>query len=351
VVILAASCSQNPNSAESEAPEALKPLYVTDTVNWDSDDPAIWIHPDDPSKSLILGTDKKEGNQGGLFVFDLKGKIDTSLVGFDRPNNVDVTYGITNGSDTFDIAVLSERKRAMLRVVRLPDMKIIDNGGIPVFEDDAYNEVMGVALYKRPDDGAIFAMASRKENPDNDNDYLYQYRLTADSTGMVSGTLVRKFGNFSGVSEIEAIAVDNELGYVYYSDEGHAVRKYYADPNKGNEELSSFGLDGFTDDREGISIYKTGDKTGYILVSDQEAHQFHIFPREGTANNPHEHPLLHVAKVQAMFSDGSEVTNRALNKDFPKGLFVAMSDNKTFEIYRWETIENDMNAGSERAAQ
>src|SRR5215469_6409283 len=35
-----------------------------------ADDPAIWIHPDDPAKSLVLGTDKK----GGLNVFDMDGK-------------------------------------------------------------------------------------------------------------------------------------------------------------------------------------------------------------------------------------------------------------------------------------
>ncbi len=49
---------------------------------------------------------------------------------------------------------------------------------------------------------------------------------------MVKGTLVRKFGLFSGKKEIESIAVDDALGYVYYSDEGYGVRKYYADPSK-----------------------------------------------------------------------------------------------------------------------
>jgi len=340
-LILAASCGQN-QSSESRNLTELEPLYVTEKVSYDSDDPAIWVHLENPAKSLILGTDKKENGQGGLFVFNLEGKIDTSLVGFDRPNNVDVEYGLISPSDTFDIAVLTERQQAKIRVVRLPDMKIIDNGGIPVFEDDDHNRVMGVALYKRPSDNAVFAIVSRKENPGNDNDYLYQYRLSADSTGMVSGKLVRKFGHFSGVSEIEAIAVDDELGYVYYADEGHAIRKYYADPNQNNNELASFGLEGFVDDREGISIYKTGQGKGYILVSDQEAQEFHIFPREGTESNPHKHPLLKVIKVQAASSDGSEVTHIALNEDFPNGIFVAMSDNKTFEIYPWEVIAGEI---------
>jgi 3-phytase len=35
-----------------------------------ADDPAIWVHPRVPARSLVLGTDKK----GGLHVFDLAGK-------------------------------------------------------------------------------------------------------------------------------------------------------------------------------------------------------------------------------------------------------------------------------------
>ena len=59
--------------------------------------------------------------------------------------------------------------------------------------------------------------------------------------------------------EIEAIAVDNELGYVYYSDEQAGVRKYYADPEMGNEQLASF-TKRCKRDHEGIAIYKKDEK-------------------------------------------------------------------------------------------
>ena len=128
---------------------------------------------------------------------------------------------------------------------------------------------------------------------------------------------------------------------MYYSDENVGVRKYYADPEKGNEELALFAKEGFTDDHEGISIYCMNDGTGYILVSDQQANQFQIFPREGTTENPHEHPLIKTIKTSTQESDGSEVSNVAFNEQFPGGLFVAMSDNKTFQIYRWEDIAGE----------
>jgi 3-phytase len=106
----------------------------------------------------------------------------------------------------------------------------------------------------------------------------------------------------------------------------------------GNEELATFGLTGFADDREGISIYDTGEGTGYILVSDQGANKFHVFPREGSPENPHQNELLIALDMNTRSSDGSESTSAALGEEFPSGVFVAMSDNKTFEIYDWRDL-------------
>ena len=47
----------------------------------------------------------------------------------------------------------------------------------------------------------------------------------------------------------------------------------------------------FVQDQEGISIYQIESGTGYLLVSDQQANEFHIFKREGEAGNPHIHKL------------------------------------------------------------
>ncbi len=135
--------------------------------------------------------------------------------------------------------------------------------------------------------------------------------------------------------------MDDELGYVYYSDEQTGVRKYYADPEKGNAELALFAKDGFMRDHEGISIFELEDGTGYILVSDQEANKFHIFTREGTAENPHDHQLVKIIDISTISSDGSEVTSVYLNETFPNGLFVAMSEGKIFQLYDWRDIAGD----------
>lgn len=311
--------------------EVVKPALVSEPVQYDSDDPAFWINKQDLSNSLVIGTDKGGDNgDGALYVFNLQGKIveNKTVHGLKRPNNVDIAYDMPLGNETVDVAVCTERNGNTLRVFRVPEMEPIDQGGIPVFEAP-----MGIALYTAPD-GALYAIISRKAGPSGS--YLWQYRLDG-SKGYVTGTVVRKFGTFTGNSEIESVAVDNELGYLYYSNEGVGVRKYYAHPDSSNTELALFGEGDFMEDAEGISIFRGDQGKGYILVSDQQANRFQVYPREGTGQGPHHHPLLKTVYTSTISSDGSDVTSVALPA-FPHGLFVAMSDDKTFQFYRWEDM-------------
>lgn len=352
-LILLAAISCAPENEETKSGEAnenkadstntvnvVKPTLVSQPVIHDTDDPAIWINPENEMESLIIGTDKEDG--GGLYVWNLDGQITDTVIGLQRPNNVDVAYGLMVNGKTTDIAVTTERITHKLRVYSLPGMKEIDGGGIPIFEGETgeeFRDLMGVALYTKPN-GEIHAIVGRKNGP-TDGTYLWQYALKAGADGVVKGELLRKFGNFSGGKEIEAIAVDDVLGYVYYSDELAGIRKYYADPEKGNEELAFFGTSGFADDREGICIYNLSDSTGYVIVSDQGQNAFRVFPREGSKNEAHSHPEIGVVYPSTESSDGCEVVSNSFGGKFPGGLFVAMSEDKTFHFYSWKDFAGD----------
>lgn len=342
-IVLAMSlvgCGNKPTeqaTPKTDTVAALRPRVITDSVKYDTDDPAIWINPYDKSQSLIIGTDKGgDTGDGALYVFGLDGHEhkDKTVHGIKRPNNVDVAYSLTVGIEKKDIAVCTERNTNSIRVFSLPDMKPIDNGGIAVFEKDTARLPMGIALYTHGDN--IYAIVSRKSGPSGS--YLHEYLLDGRS-GTVRGSLVRAFGEYSGKHEIEAVAVDNESGYVYYSDEGAGVRKYFAHPDSSNRQLAIFGTTGFADNHEGISIYKTDSVKGYIIVSDQQANQFQIFSREGTGNDPHDHRLVGILKASTIESDGNEVTHVSL-PGYPEGFFIAMSDDKTFQIYSWVDVMN-----------
>jgi 3-phytase len=330
------SCREKPSDIPRGIPYAtVHPKVVTDTARWDTDDPAIWINYKNPAESLVIGTDKNR--DGGLYAYSLDGKIVRVFSGIDRPNNVDIAYGFPFRGETIDIAVVTERMKQRVRVFRLPGLEPVDIGDLIIFEGEPERAPMGVAVYKRPRDSAFFILVSGKSGPEEG--YIGQYRLTESDQGVLEVSFVRQFGKFSGKKEIESIAVDSELGFVYYSDEKAGVRKYLADPDApdAGKELALFADKGFAGDHEGISVYSLDKGRGYILVSDQQANRFWIYSKEGSEGNPHDHRLLKVIRVQTEESDGSEVTNFPL-PGFPGGMFVAMSNGKIFHYYDWKEI-------------
>jgi 3-phytase len=346
-----ATRAETAREARPLAADTLHPSVITDSVRVDSDDPAIWVHPTDPAASLILGTDKGDTN-GGVYAFTLDGRIDRSrtVTPLQRMNNVDVAQRVVIGRDTLDIAVATERNRMRLRIFRLPDMQLIDDGGLLVFDGDSTRAPMGVALYRRPTDGAVFAIVGGKSGP-TDGTYLWQYRLLPGERGTVRGERVRAFGTFSGAKEIEAIAVDDAHGVVYYSDETVGVRKYLADPDSSSRELALFATEGVVGDHEGLAIYETGERSGYVLLSDQQGHRVQVFAREGTAENPHAHQLLAVVPVRAVETDGLEVTAAPLGPRFPRGVLVMMTNGGRFHIYDWRDVQRAIDVRAARRAR
>lgn len=343
VALFAAACSPGPPRVFDIAP-AVRTQAVAD----DPDDPAVWVHPSDPARSLIIGTNKVKAPAGALVVFGLDGKIRQTVAGLDRPNNIDIEYGLPLKTGTVDIAVAAERLRHQLRVFRVTESGLEDitsSGNTRVFADRAGEEAapMGVALYRRPADGAVFAMVAPKAGPRSG--YLAQYRLEDDGSGRVKAIWVRYFGSFSGAGEIEAVAVDDAAGYVYYADEGNGIHKYRADPAhpEASAELAHFARAGFRGDREGIAIYTRADGTGFLVCTDQieRNSEYRLYPREGEPGRPHDHDrLVKVVRGGADGTDGLEIVSRPVGPAFPTGMMIAMnSGGRNFLLYRWEDVE------------
>ncbi len=310
------------------------PTLKTEKLPHDSDDPAIWINRENPEQSIVFGTDKDEVN-GGVYAFDLDGKIikEKSLTGVSYPNNVDIEYGfkLTDSTET-DIMMFTEREKNQIRLYSVPDMKPLDNGGYKVFTDETNIEMkrpMGISIYKNPKTGEVSAFVSRKAGPTQG--YLYQYALVSDSLG-VHANLLRKLGTFSGQKEIEAIAVDDALGYVYYSDEGVGIRKYHADPKQGDREIALFGSEYFKDDIEGIAIATYGGDNGFLIVSNQQDHSFNIFKRSDNS-------FVKTINLGTIETDGCDVVTESLGKKFSNGLFVSMNDQQDFFYHALDSLK------------
>jgi 3-phytase len=316
----------------------------TEPVGTDSDDPAIWVNRRRPSRSVIYGTDKVAAPKGGVYVFGLDGKVRQRIGNVDRPNNIDVEYGLKTRRGRLDIAVATERKAGRLRIFAINPLngQLSDRTGTTAVADALKGEAgepMGIALYKRKD-GAIFAIVSPKTGPADG--YLQQYRLTENRvTHRIDAKLVRRFGKFSGQKEIESICVDDELGYVYYSDERVGTRKYHADPDapKANTEIALFNAQGFRGDHEGIAIWERPNGRGYLVCTDQlpGSSKYHVFRREG-ANEP-----VGTFAIGADETDGIEISSAALGPRYPNGLFLAMnSRGRNYLGVGWRDVQKSL---------
>src|SRR5437867_4166454 len=166
-------------AAQASAIATIPPRRTTDPLSHDPDDPAVWINRRDPARSLILGTVKAPAPNGGLAVFGVDGKLRQLLRGPDRPNNVDVEHGIDLDATPTDIAVLTERFGRRLRVYAIARdgsaLRDISAAKMPILAGASGDEgaPMGIGLYRRPRDGAIFAIVSPKAGPREN--YLWQY--------------------------------------------------------------------------------------------------------------------------------------------------------------------------------
>jgi 3-phytase len=296
----------------------VQPLRETASEAHQTDDPAVWVNRKNLRQSLILGTVKMPAPDGAIAVYRLDGSRLMSVANVDRPNNIDVAYGLRLGKRRIDIAAATERNKNQVRVFAIvPGQGIKDLAAFPVFDAP-----MGIALYKRKRDQAIFAIVSRKTGPSGS--YLWQYHLKDDGQGNLTAQKVREFGLYSGSKEIEAIAVDAELEHIYYSDEGAGIRKYHADPSHPNaaQELALFATEGWKGDREGLAVQR-----GYVIATDQQPgnSEYHIFDRSTLKK-------LGVFRIGADTTDGIELSPEV-------DLFIAMNDNRrNFILASWKAI-------------
>jgi len=332
-LILVFSCPLFPQIPEFIPIEAQSSTY---SVNFDADDPAIWINPNDPSLSLIIGTDKGTFPNGGLFVWNIDGSLQ-QRINISHPNNVDV---ISSYEDSLDIVVFTMRDHDEIRVYKVdPDsrtlLNITTSGGI-----HTYRSPYGLTLYKRKSDNTIYAIISSTSKEYKNK--LWQIRLEDDGDKKVKGVLVREFGVHTDV--IEGMVADDELGYLYAAEEEFGIHKYYADPDMGDERLALFATnDSITGNREGLALYPCSDGTGYLLVACPSDNAIMVYRREGDDGNVHDHRLVTTLQNSlAEGGDGIDITNFNLSQEYPHGILVW--HNKThrrFDIFAWDKIANN----------
>ena len=297
-----------------------------------ADDPAIWIHPDDASLSVILGTDRIGG---GIGVYDLAGN-ELQFIHTGRLNNVDLRYHFLLGGEQVDLVVASTYKKRALAVFRIdPDTRQL----VDVAADGLKVGIggYGLAMYHDRAANRFYAFVSSRGGR------VEQWELLDDGNGRVTGTLVRRF-NVGG--EAEGLVVDDFTGRLYVAQEQRGIWRYGADPGAGDQRLlvDSVRDGNLTADVEGLAIYFRNDGTGYLIASRQGDDDFAVYRREDDNTFLGTFRIVEGPEADGVtHTDGVEVTNVNLGPAFPMGMLVVQDDrnpgaNKNYKVVPWDQV-------------
>ena len=296
-----------------------------------ADDPAIWLHPDDSSKSLIIGTDKR----AGLYVYDLSGAVKQFLPS-GQPNNVDLRQGVALADGwTGDLAAATDRADDTIALFSVSEGGVEKIGSFPSTVVEPYGACMGLAGGRGEKTIAIFGAYKTGE--------LIYYAVSGQSAGAEVARL-----QFD--SQLEGCVFDDEMQVLYVGEEARGIwRVAFENGRPGAPTLIDevAGASGVKADVEGLALYKTGDGAGYLFASSQGNNSFAVYDREDGNRFLGRFAIGDGAAIDgAEETDGIEAISTPLGDTFPKGVFVVQDgrnlprgEAQNFKIVDWRDIE------------
>ncbi|MEE4251948.1 MAG: phytase [Alcanivoracaceae bacterium] len=218
-----------------------------------ADDPAIWVHPVDPQRSRIIGTDKK----GGLASYNLSGDL-IQYLSVGRVNNVDLRKGFRVGDRQIDLAVATNRDRNSLHFFAIDTVSgdMTDLGDIPTPLQDIY----GFCMFRDEDDNTFYVIPN-----DKDGTFL-QYRVSATANEIE----IEEVRRFKLESQPEGCVADDAGQRLYVGEEKSGVWTLDARADRPATLEKVISVDGqrLHSDVEGLAIWQADDKA-YLVISSQ----------------------------------------------------------------------------------
>jgi MYXO-CTERM domain-containing protein len=269
----------------------------------DQDDMAIWLHPDDAGQSVVITSDKANGN---LVVHALDGSP-RQTVALTQPGNIDIRHDVPWGDDCADVVVVNERVDEVFAVFRVDpstaELVRIDAGDLAVGGN------YGLALHLA-DDGTLSGFTG----PEGDTTVRRWTLAPTDDGGVQS---IESDWSFSA-TQIEGMVADDDADRIFIGEENHGIWSLSISDSSDVTLVAEIGDDsGLAGDVEGLTIYHRA-RGGYLIASSQGADKYTVFDRMPP------HPPLGEFRIAGVGStDGIDVINVALGDAFPGGLFTA----------------------------
>ncbi|GAT74558.1 3-phytase [Microbacterium sp. HM58-2] len=379
-------------------PEPLTAVLETpalwDEDDADADDPAIWVDEDSPEDSLVIATAK----EAGIYVYDLAGQEVQHIAPDPAPgeddapgryNNVALIHDFELDGEEVDLAVASDKGMDDLGIFVIDDGELTevtapDAGWIfSASQEEINGEHTAYGLTTWQDEDGAYALVSRNSETD-----VALLELQAHDDGTVGWEKVRtlalpaEFTMPDGSSwttcddpgqyaQVEGMAVDEKTGTAYLGQELVGIWKVDADLT-GEPELVDtaveFGLPGTYDaeadecvygenpgfggdvlrtDIEGLTIYRTKGKKGYLLASSQGDDSYAVYELRGDNEYVGSFRTADGDVDSTQHSDGADVVNVSL-PGFDGGLLVLQDGDNTpegedesstnFKYLAWEDV-------------
>lgn len=299
-----------------------------------ADDPAIWLHPTDPGKSLILGSNKKQG----LLVYDLQGR-ERQLLDAGRLNNVDLRQNVRFDGEVFDLAVATQRDDLSLVLFTIAaDGTVSESARLPTDLPNIY----GICLYQPPR-GGLEAFVNDKDGR------LQHYRIERAGAQWKS----RLLRTLRLASQPEGCVVDDAQDRLFVGEEDIGVWVTRADADTPTPWQSVLPVGPLLRaDVEGLAIYH-GLSASYLIVSSQGNDSYVVLD----AAPPYRHRGTFRIGINAAAdidgtsdTDGLEVTSANLGSPYGQGLLVVQDGYKrlpdgaqNFKLVPWTDVVKALN--------
>jgi 3-phytase len=302
-----------------------------------ADDPAIWIHPINPAKSTIIGTQK----QGGLGIYDLTGE-EIQFLADGNMNNVDIRYNFPLGDENVAIVAASNRSNDSIALYKVnPKTRKLENVAARTISVST-KAVYGLCMYHSQTSGKYYVFINDKSGA------VEQWEIfEKDDSGKIDASLTRQL---KVKSQVEGCVADDELGNFYLGEERVGIWKFNAEPNGKEGHLIDTTKGNLTSEVEGLALYYINKTEGYLIASNQGNNTFTVHNRTGDNEYIGRFSIIadDVLGIDAVEdTDGIEVINVPLGKAFPYGVFIAQDgknanpdENQNFKLVPWENIAN-----------
>jgi 3-phytase len=296
-----------------------------------ADDPAIWVDPDDPTRSTVIGTDK----QGGLAVYDLGGK-QLQYLADGQMNNVDLRDGFPLAGTNVTLVTAGRRDTNTIAIYKVdPASRRLQN--VAARDIHPGFETYGSCMYRSKSTGRLYYVVNSK------NGDVAQWELY-DSGGRVDAKEVR---SFDVGSQVEGCVADDELGHLYVSEEEVGIWRYGAEPTDGTKRVmvDSTGSTGhLVADVEGLVIAYGRGGDGFLIASSQGDSSYVLYERGGSNAFVRRFQIRDGVRTDGTEdTDGIDVTTADLGSTFSSGLFVAQDGhndrgNQNYKLVPWDGI-------------